>query len=93
MASILVVFGLVFNPQNNVYGAPDFQKNYLTKLDAELNRLVDRCGIALSFDSGPDCISELEDAWWNDCAFDYDKLDTCKNGKIENFLKGAGRPS
>ena len=23
----------------------------------------------------------------------YDKLDTCKNGKVENFLKSNGKPT
>ena len=74
-----------------VYAAPDFQKNYLTKLDAELNSLVDRCIKSLKVFNADWCTDELEIAWWNDCAFDYDKLDTCKNGKVENFLKSQGR--
>lgn len=91
-ASVLVIFGMLHS--QNIYGStPDFQKNYLTKLDAELNSLVDRCSKTVWADYKTDCTNELEDAWWNDCAFDYDKLDTCKNGKIENFLKSQGRPT
>ncbi len=92
MVLILVVFGLLH--AQNVYAAPDFEKHYLTELDAQLNRLVDHCvKIVKVVEDEPNCVQQLEDAWWMDCAFDYDKLDTCKNGKIENFLKGQGKPT
>jgi hypothetical protein len=39
------------------------------------------------------CLDALEDAWWIDCSDFYDKLDTCKNEKVENFLKSHGRPT
>lgn len=76
-----------------VYGAPDFEKYYLTETDAYLNNLVDRCSKETVYYLKADCTQLIEDAWHIDCSMDYDKLDTCKNGKIENFLKSHGIPT
>jgi len=86
-STMFVVTGVFMNL---VYGAPDFEKHYLVETDAYLNRLVDKCTKETDFNEKVYCTNLIEDAWWFDCSMDYDKLDTCKNGKIENFLKEKG---
>ena len=89
MASILVVFVLTFNSQN-IYGGGPTLDDKLTRLDAAMDHLVNVCEKETYKTS---CGDALEDAWWIDCSDFYDKLDSCKNGKIKNFLKAEGRPT
>lgn len=63
--------------------ARDMEKEALIRMDAALNHLVDVC-------TEQYCIYELENAWYDSCLTWYDKLDTCKNGKLEGFLNSHG---
>ncbi len=86
--SVLVIFG-VLHAQNVNGSAPTFEDK-LVRLDAAMDHLVNVCEKETYKTS---CLNALEDAWWIDCADFYDKLDTCKNGKLENFLKNNERPT
>jgi hypothetical protein len=57
-------------------------------LDHAVNTCIKATGYIKS-----SCTDTIEESWWIECREHYDKLDTCKNGKIENFLKGEGRPT
>ena len=63
----------------------------LTRLDAALNELIDTCSKDIYSSVKETCINDIEDAWWMECSEYYDKLDSCKSGKVENFLKNEGR--
>ena len=93
VAIALISFGLIFVGtgalMTSVYGQVTFDDK-LAKLDASLDHLVNVCEQETYKTS---CGNALEDAWWMECSEYYDKLDTCKNGKIENFLKSEGRPT
>jgi len=65
----------------------------LTRLDAALNELIDTCSKDIYPSTKEMCINDIEDAWWMECSEYYDKLDSCKSGKVENFLKNEGRPT
>ena len=65
----------------------------LTRLDAALNELIDTCSKDIYPSTKEMCINDIEEAWWIECAEYYDKLDSCKSGKVENFLKNEGRPT
>ncbi|MDN5847098.1 MAG: hypothetical protein L0H53_12590 [Candidatus Nitrosocosmicus sp.] len=89
-ASVFVVFGLL-NSQS-IYGAPDFEQKTLARVDSTLDELVTACSQdTTSFREV--CTDRIEESWWTTCAVYYDKLDTCKYGKVENYLKGEGRPT
>ena len=89
MVPILVVFVLTFNSQN-IYGGGPTLDDKLRNMDAAMDHLVNVCEKE-TYKSM--CLDTLEDAWWIDCAEWHDKLDTCKNGKVENLLKSHGRPT
>ena len=63
----------------------------LARVDAALSELIDACSKDIYSSVKETCINEIEDAWWIECSEYYDKLDTCKSGKVENFLKNEGR--
>lgn len=76
----------------NVSAAPDFEQKSFARVDAALDKLV----VACSQDTTSYreiCTDKLEESWWTTCAVYYDKLDTCKYGKLEDFLKGEGGPT
>jgi len=81
-----MILGLQHN-QNIYRSAPTFEDK-LVRLDAAMYHLVNVCEKE-TYESV--CLDSLEEAWWIDCSEFYVKLDTCKNGKIENFLKSHGR--
>jgi hypothetical protein len=91
-ASVLVIFGLLHT--QNIYGSAPTFEDKLKRLDAAMDHAVNMCAKDdIYFSVKQSCLDSLEDAWWIDCAEFYDKLDTCKNGKLENFLKDNGRPT
>ncbi|MCD6036159.1 MAG: hypothetical protein K0S67_43 [Nitrososphaeraceae archaeon] len=65
----------------------------LTRVDAALNELIDTCSKDIYPSIKETCINDIEEAWWMECAEYYDKLDSCKSGKVENFLKENGVPT
>lgn len=83
-----MIFGLLH--AQNIYGSAPTFDDKLVRLDAAMDHLVNVCEKETY---KKNCLDALEDAWWIDCADFYDKLDTCKNGKLENFLKSNGRPT
>ena len=91
IASVFATFGLLY-PQSIYGSAPDFQ-DLLKKLDADLDHLVNMCSKDIDYYTKQSCLDQLEESWWIECREYYDKLDTCKNGKVENFLKNNGRPT
>ena len=62
----------------------------LRNLDAALDHMVNVCWKETNKGM---CLDQLEDSWWIDCSEWGDKLDTCKNGKIKDFLSNHGRPT
>jgi len=90
----LVAFSTVFlitgMMMNAVYGDQPTLDDKLRNMDAALDHMVNVCWKETSKSM---CLDTLEDSWWIDCSEWYDKLDTCKNGKIEGFLKYYGRPT
>lgn len=90
--SVFMLFSLL-NAQVMYGSAPTFEDK-LKRLDAAMDHAVNTCAKDdIYFSVKQSCLDSLEDAWWIDCAEFYDKLDTCKNGKLENFLKDNGRPT
>jgi hypothetical protein len=85
-STVFLVTGLMMSV---VYGAPTLDDK-LRNMDAAMDHLVNVCWKE-NFKSM--CLDTLEDAWWIDCSEWNDKLDTCKNGKIEDILKANGRPT
>ncbi len=92
--STLAVFSTVFlvtgMMMSTVYGGGPTLDDKLTNMDAAMDHLVNVCKQETSKSM---CLDVLEEAWWIDCSEWYDKLDTCKNGKVENFLIAEGRPT
>lgn len=86
--SVFVISGLIH--AQNIYGSAPTFEDKLARLDAALDHLVNVCSQETYKST---CTDAIEDAWWMECSEFYDKLDTCKNGKVENFLKGEGRPT
>lgn len=65
----------------------------LARYDAALDHAINMCSKDIYPSTKQMCINDIEDAWWIECAEHYDKLDTCKSGKVENFLKNEGVPT
>ena len=70
-------------------------EEFLIKTDKFLDEHVSRCNnYDLTGDQAgtPLCINLLKNSWLTLCAphVYHDKLDTCKNGKIETYLKKHG---
>jgi hypothetical protein len=91
-ASVLVIFGMLH--AQNIYGSGPTFDDKLARLDAAMDHAVNACSKDnIDYYVKQSCLDELEDSWWIECSEFYDKLDTCKNGKLENFLKSMGRPT
>lgn len=90
---LAMVFGGLLGTATAMADARDMQKELLIKLDASLNHMVDVCKQSLSstnWRESAQCTDKLESYWWSDCAVYYDKLDTCKKGKMEEYLNSQG---
>jgi hypothetical protein len=96
----LVMF-LVINSHNNLSSrdntatmmssdGPATFDDKLARYDAALDHMINTCSKDIYPDVKERCINDIEEAWWIECAEHYDKLDTCKNGKVENYLKNEG---
>ena len=91
---ILLIAGLSSLASSGVNGSNPFdEKTVLTKLDASMDNYVSVCSNPENVPLQSDrkiCNDDLEDLWYEQCGRHYEKLDICKNGKLENYLKEHG---
>jgi hypothetical protein len=68
------------------------RKQGLIDLDRTLDNLVNSCSTYTNKLFINICIASINKAWNDFCPPLYNELDTCKNGKIENYLIANGMP-